>query len=332
MLWLQFIFSSFLIILAGVRLTTFADILGDRLNVGKVWIGIVLLGIVTSLPEAVSSLTAAVVLDAPDLAIGNMVGSNNFNICLVLVMDLFFRHGPVTNQIRFIRANVLPAVFSLILVVVVMFDIAMGPGRIIPVGFLSLGTVVVLLGYFAAMNVLSRHRDCGSLPAAGMIPKPGAAVSMRTISLNLLGSAVLVVVGAVLLANSADRIADITHLGRTFVGTFFLALVTSLPEMVVTVSAVRLGALDLAVGNIFGSNMTNMFLVGVCDLFFIKGPILGLVSPRHIVTAVSSLVLTLIVLMGMKQNSKKGWAGLGWDSWLTGALFLCSMVIMYYVR
>ena len=332
MVWLQFIFSSLLIIIAGVRLTTFADILGDRLNVGKVWIGIILLGIVTSLPEAVSSLTAAVALDAPDLAVGNMVGSNNFNICLVLVMDVFYRHGPVTNQIHFIRANVLPAVFSLALIAAVMLDIAAGRGRMMAVGFVSSGSLAVLFGYFAAMRVLSRYQSSGALPAAGAAGKTGQDVSARTIVLNLLMSAVLVVVGAVWLANSADRIAEVTHLGRTFVGTFFLALVTSLPEMVVTVSAVKLGALDLAVGNIFGSNMTNMFLIGVCDLFYVKGPILGQVSPRHLVTAVSSILLTAVVLAGMRQSSKKGWAGVGWDSWLAGALFFCSMVIMYYVR
>ncbi len=313
-------------------MTTYADILSERLNVGKVWIGIVLLGIITSLPEAVSSLTAAVFLNAPDLAVGNMVGSNNFNLCLILVMDIVYRQGAVTNRIHFIPANVYPAVFSLTLVFLIISEIWLGPQRMITVGFLGLASVLVFPGYFVFMKILSRNQG-GEAPPSGAGETPRvSSVSMTQVILNLAGSALLVVVGAVWLANTADTIAEVTNLGRTFVGTFFLALVTSLPEMVVTISAVKLGALDLAVGNIFGSNMSNMFIISVCDLFYWKGPLLAMVSARHLITAFSSVLLTLVALAGMRSGRKRTWAGVGWDSWTIGFFFLLSMVIMYQLR
>ena len=103
--------------------------------------------------------------------------------------------------------------------------------------------------------------------------------------IQLFINALLVIVGAIWLARSSDMIAQQTGLGGTFFGSIFLAFVTSLPEMVVSLSALRIGSLDLAIGNIFGSNMTNMFILFVCDLFHRGGPLLGAVSRAHIVTA-----------------------------------------------
>ena len=87
MAWITFIVSAAGIVYAGVLLTKYADILSDRLHLGKTWVGIVLLGFVTSLPEAITSLISVVSLTADDLAIGNLFGSNNFNpmlICLII--------------------------------------------------------------------------------------------------------------------------------------------------------------------------------------------------------------------------------------------------------
>jgi len=97
--WIEFTVGATLIIIAGIKLTRYADVISDRLSLGKVWIGIVILGLVTSLPEAITSLVSIISLSAYDLAIGNLVGSNNFNPMLLVVMDIIYRKGPVTNAI-----------------------------------------------------------------------------------------------------------------------------------------------------------------------------------------------------------------------------------------
>ena len=148
MIWIQFIISSALIVFAGTRLTTYADALSDRVDFGKVWVGVVLLGFVTSLPEAITSLTAVVSLQANDLAVGNMVGSNNFNLVLIFVMDCFYRQGAVTNAIPFNRSRVLPAFFAMGLAGIVMVSIFSSSFIQMPVvGMLGLGGLLILVIY-----------------------------------------------------------------------------------------------------------------------------------------------------------------------------------------
>jgi cation:H+ antiporter len=80
-------------------------------------------------------------------------------------------------------------------------------------------------------------------------------------------NAAVVVGAAIFLPRIAEGIAEMIGLGRTFVGTIFVAVSTSLPELTVTIASFRLGAIDTAVGNLFGSNLFNMAILAVDDLF-----------------------------------------------------------------
>jgi cation:H+ antiporter len=113
----------------------------------------------------------------------------------------------------------------------------------------------------------------------------------------LIASGILVVVTPWLVESSA-LIAEITGLGMSFVGTTLLAFVTSLPELVTTMTAVRLGASDLAIGNLFGSNMFNMFALGLSDLFFLNGRYLGSIDPSFVIIGLLGLIMTGMGLIG----------------------------------
>ncbi|MCK5214293.1 MAG: sodium:calcium antiporter [Candidatus Omnitrophica bacterium] len=331
MVWIQFIISSAIIVAAGIRLTIYADALSERLRLGKAWIGIILLGLVTSLPEAVASITAVASLHANDLAIGNMVGSNNFNIVLIFLMDIVYRQGSVTNGFVFRKGSVLPILFAVALTFIISAEICF-KGAVPVFGFLGGGALFVGAGYLLGIRILSHYQEEPHVAVEeGLIPGV-AARTLPVIYINLFVCAALVVLGAVWLVGTADTIAEITGLGKTFVGTLFLAFVTSLPEMVVTISAVRLGALQMALGNIFGSNMINMFIIFLTDLVYKKGAILATVSQTHLVAAFSSILLSLIVLAGIKYNKKKTLLGLGVDSWVIAIIFLFSMNLVYMLR
>ncbi len=330
MLYIQFIISAALIVFSGIKLTGYADALSDKLNIGKVWIGVILLGLVTSLPEAVASLTAVLALHSNDLAIGNMVGSNNFNISLIVLMDMFYRKSAITNHFSFTRAHLMPAVFAVYLTLFVIAENMLGGHLNLPMlGPVSLGNVIIIVVYFWGVRILSKldvqHQDVD-------IDERHETISVKALGIRLFASAVCVVVGAIWLASCADKIAEVTGLGQTFVGTIFLAFVTSLPEMVVTISALRLGVIDMALGNIFGSNMINMFIVALCDVFYVKGAILATVSKTHVFTAGLSVFLTGIVLAGISHRSKKKIFGLGWDAWLILILFICGMKVLYCLK
>jgi len=143
--------------------------------------------------------------------------------------------------------------------------------------------------------------------------------------------AVLVILGAIWLANSADTIAEKTGLGRTFVGSVFLAFATSLPELVVTYSALKLNQLDLAIGNVFGSNMTNIFILFLCDVFHKGATIISTVSATHLLTIILSIILTYIAITGIRTK-KKVVLGLGIDSLLMILFFFAGNMLLYSLR
>jgi len=331
--WLQFIISAVIIIFAGIRLTVLADKLSDELQLSKVWIGVCLLGLVTSLPEAITSLVSIVSLQAVDLAVGNLLGSNNFNPMLIVVMDVLYRQGAVTNAIRPDLSHKVSAQFAILLICIVIGDILFNvPILTLPVGSLSAGSVLIAICYFVGINRLAHLSTGKSVITPNLKRSTEHRTTIAGIWMQLLISTVLVVVGAIWLAQSADIIAVQTGLGGTFFGSIFLAFVTSLPELVVSLSALKLGSLDLAIGNIFGSNMTNVFIVFVCGLFYRGGPLLGAVSKAHIMTAGLSVLLTFVALNGIFVRNKRTVMGLGWDSLIMIFLFVIGTGILYQLR
>jgi len=325
MYWLEFIISALVIIAAGSRLTIYADRLSDQLNLGKALVGVILLGLITSLPEAVACVVSIRSLNADDLAIGNLLGSNNFNPLLIVVMDLVYRKGAVSNQVHPSVSHKLSAYYAIILTVVVIFEIVFSSFP--SIGPLSIGGLAIVWIYISGM------RNLASLsPKEVKTPEKKIDGTLKGTCINLFVCAVFVVVAAVWLVNSADRIATETGLGRTFVGSIFLALVTSLPEMVVSLSALKMGALDLAIGNIFGSNMSNIFIIFLCSLINPEGPILYDVGSTHILTAFCSMLMVFIGIKGIEQNNKKAIAGLGWDSWLMLVVFLIGSSLLFLLK
>jgi cation:H+ antiporter len=100
------------------------------------------------------------------------------------------------------------------------------------------------------------------------------------------------------MVRNANEIAVITGLGTTFIGTTLVAIVTSLPELVTTLAAVKIGADDMAIGNLFGSNMFNMFAIGLTDVFYTEGNFLSAISPDFLLIAMTGLVMTSFGLIG----------------------------------
>lgn len=140
---------------------------------------------------------------------------------------------------------------------------------------------------------------------------------MRTWA-EFLISAGFVIVAAIFLSKSADVIATATGLGKTFIGTLLVAATTSLPELITSIFAVRIGAIDLAVGNVLGSNIFNMNILLVSDIFYRDGYILSAASQAHVITALVGLVLSGLV----------GLAILRPISWRLGRVSLESLLIL----
>jgi cation:H+ antiporter len=155
------------------------------------------------------------------------------------------------------------------------------------------------LAYLVAVRSVFTYETENLKKSAGKAPDRYAQLSLRHAIIGYALAAGAVVSAGLWLPFIASRLAQIMDWHETFVGTLFVAVATSLPELAVTISAVRLGALDMAIANVLGSNLFNILILAIDDLFFLPGPILAYVSPIQVVTAVSAVIMSGIVIIGL---------------------------------
>lgn len=315
--WLLFLLSALLVYLAGTRLTSSAQVIARETGLGGLWVGLVILPLSTSLPELISSWRA-ISIGAPDLAAGNFLGSNLFNFFIIALIDLVQGRGSLFNLISQ-RHKVAVAAIALMSLLFMAGVLLPGlPGPISPV------TPLLFLVYLGAGRLLMNPGSRGKASAR----RPFRGHLSRALVTYLVSSA-LIVVAAVNLADAAETLAEVTGLGRTFMGSFLLAISTSLPEVVTTTTAARLGALDMAVGNVLGANMFNLALLLPLDLIHLEGSFLQVLSPQHLITAVMGIVLASLVYLGLARPSRVQLGDVGLNSFFIAVGYVFAIGVLY---
>lgn len=291
MVWVQFLLSSALIVFAAMQLAKYGDVIALRTKLGGMFVGVLLIAGATSLPEVLTTINA-LRQNIPDLAAGNLLGSNLFNMFLLAVLDL--AHYKRRLLRRAALKHALSGSLTMFLIALVIFFIL--ADLPIKIGWVGVDSVVVMLAYFFAIRLIQANTSHGSDNPAAALP-PGLPSLRHGLVGFLLASVGLVIVTPWMVSSSA-QIAEITGLGATFVGSTLVAVVTSLPELVTTFAAARIGADDMAIENLFGSNMFNMFALGLTDLFFLRGRYLSVIDPAFLIVAVLGLLMTGLGLIG----------------------------------
>ncbi len=330
---LTFIASALVIIAAGSVLTHFVDDLAEKTGLGRLLLGSILLAGATSLPELVTDISA-VRAGYVDLALGDLLGSSLFNLLILAGADLAF-HRPGKMFSRSAARHILSGTLSIALTALVAMSILMGPkfsewafGRV------SIGSWLILGAYLLGVRIVFYDQQFSNTENRGL-PHPATGdVDRRAIvtsSLVILACAIAIMFTGPYLADSAAKIAELTGLGGTFIGTTLVALSTSLPELVATIVALRMGAMDLAIGNIFGSNTFNMIIIVPLDFVYDR-PLLQAVSPTHAVTALCTIIVTTVAIMGQLYQVESRKKFLEPDAWLVILLILASLAMIYQLK
>jgi cation:H+ antiporter len=123
-------------------------------------------------------------------------------------------------------------------------------------------------------------------------------------ALKYLAGATVIFWAAPGLAENSEALADLTGLANSFFGILFIAAMTSLPESVAAIAAFRIGALDLAIGNIFGSNRFNLFALAILDVAS-PVPLVTVAAPVHLLTAVASIVTTAVAILSLLYRAER---------------------------
>ena len=319
MTWMTFFLSAAVIVVAGAKLSQYGDQIAEHTGLGGLWIGVVLMAAATSLPEVLTDISAAL-LGTPDLAVGDLFGSNMANMLILGIIDLFHRQKRVWQQATY--EHTLTAALAMTLTglaglfVVLRLDVALwgvGADSLIIAVIYVLGMRVV----YRQEDVRRRQKERERIVEAEEERKTAArSVGLRRAGIGFAAATLAIVVAAPSLAASAKEIAKVTGIGATFIGASLVAVTTSLPELVTSLAAVRLGAFDLAVGNLYGSNAFNMSVLFFTDVAYRPGPLLRAVSSTHAVTALVGILLMNIGLMGIIYRAEKRFLLIEPDSFL----------------
>lgn len=328
--WLEFIVCTLVIVFAGMRLSKYGDMIAEKTGLGRTWIGVILLASVTSLPELITGVSSIVVFDLPEIAAGDVLGSCMFNILIIALLDLGPRSAPISSRAH--QGQVLTAGFGILLLGLVALTIFAG-SKLPVVGWFGMTSVVFILVYLFSMRTIFSYekRRALELPASGEEERYIGFSRQRVYFLYAL-NAVFIIAAAAWLPHLGDRISEITGLGNTFVGNVFIALSTSLPELVITIGAIRIGAVDLALGNLFGSNLFNIGILAVDDLLYVKGALLLNISGNHLVSALAAMMMSAVAVIGLTYRTNRKFLYLAWDSVGIITIYLIATWILFASR
>jgi cation:H+ antiporter len=288
-----FLLAGALVFLVAARLARHADAVADATGLGRIWVGTLLLAASTSLPELTTEVNAAF-LDAVDIGVGDLMGSTLANMLLLAVLDLVYRRRGVLDNAS---ANHAP-VATLAIVLTAMAGAAIASGGWGRIGHVGVETILIAAVYLLGMRTVFVNLTPTTPPVQLELGETSRTVLRR----GLMGFALAalgLLVTAPMLVVSAEVLAVEAGISESFVGTLLVGFTTSFPEIAASIAAVRLGAIDLAVGNIFGSNAFNMAILLAMDVAYTPGPVLAHASQDHVQTALFAAVAAGLGLMGI---------------------------------
>lgn len=334
MVWILFGVSVLLVLYGGVRLTYSGDMIAEKTGIGRAWIGLVIISFATTLPELVTSVSSICLVKEPDLAAGNCFGSMAFNLLLITFIDLFGNRRLAREE--FNRGLLLSGgvfLFLLLMIQLSLFSLRFHWTPNLGIFQVHFSSFFIIFVYFLTSRLIfsySKH-DASSTESDTQNPSY-THFSLRRSFLLYSIAAFCVLLGGILLAETANRIAIQTGIGQTFIGSTAVGITTSLPELVVAFTAVRLGALEMVMGNVLGANLFNLIIVALCDILYPQSILLASIDRNHSVTITLVMLMTSVVLLGHFFPMKRKIISLGWDSFSLFFLYFAGVTLLYGLR
>ncbi|WP_353930051.1 sodium:calcium antiporter [Okeanomitos corallinicola TIOX110] len=331
LLFLQVIVCITLVIAVGSWLSQSADIMAEKTGLGRTWVGTILLAGVTSLPELATGTSAIVIFNSPDLAVGGILGSCLFNLLILALLDICNGTEPLLKRAQI--SHGLAASLGCIMLGVTATGMMLSRTEInIAVGGVGIPSIILLILYFVSARMIAQFE---TRRRAEVLEEELEAFQYQHITpvqayRRFVILSIFIVILGIWLAFLGDRVAAVTGLGASFVGALLLATATSLPEVVASLAAIRLNAVDLAVSNVFGSNITNLAILGFYDFIYHQGSFWLNISYTHIFTAAIAMIMTSVAITGLIYHAvSRSRMYITWDGLTLIFLYLGGMYVIY---
>jgi cation:H+ antiporter len=322
LVWLKFVCCLVIILVAGTKAARYGDIIAEKTGLGRIWIGLILLAVITSMPELITGVSSTALVGIPDLGLGTLLGSCIFNLSILAVLDVLHRSGPVLNGASL--KHLAPAGIGILLIAIAAGGIAAGdrfPG--LALGSVGIPSIIIFVVYVLGMWRLSPSQGSHQAASIPDLPALYQESSLKSIWPRFALAAAAIIGSGIWLSYIGDEIAMVTHWDESFIGSLLLAITTSMPELVVAIAALRLGAIDMALADILGANMLDISYTFILDLFYTKGSLLASVSPAHLITAVVLTLMTIVVILGLRfRQRRKTFYFISWYGLLLVGLYI----------
>lgn len=324
---------AIVITFVGTRMARLADVIADRTGLGEALIGAVLLGAGTSISGIVTSVSTAA-SKAPELAVSNALGGIAAQTMFLAIADVAYRKVNLEHA----GASAINLVQATVLVILTVLPVMAYAGPSIT--FFNIHPVSPLLVMVYLVGLHNAHRSKREpmwrprqtpdtrREAEGEEDDPRSTL---TLSLSFAGMVVVVGYAGFWVGETGVALSGRLGISQGVVGALGTAVVTSLPELVTTIAAVRAGALQLAIGGIIGGNMFDALFLSASDVAYREGSIYHAISDRALFWMGLVILMTAVLLVGLLRREKQGPAGIGWESvlllilWAGGAALQFSL-------
>jgi len=263
----------------------------------------------------------------PDLAAGNVFGSCVFNLFILSLIDVRIKL-PITSLVKI--SHLYAGLFGIILIA--LSGLAIMLGDIVPALFwISPFSILLILVYLAAVwGIFQFTQSEIDEHERATINKERNKTELKGAVTVYVANAVLVIGAALFLPYFGEQLAHLSGMSSTFFGTLFLAAATSLPELVVSFAAIRMGAFDLLVGNLLGSNVFNIFILALTDIFYTEGSLFSIIHTDHLESVIVVVIMTAVAGLGFMAKPKKKIWRLSIDTLIISILYVGLMMTLFF--
>ncbi|SDJ68815.1 sodium:calcium antiporter [Salimicrobium halophilum] len=300
LVFIGFLVSAIATFFIASNLAVFGDAVKEKTKATSAFVGVII-GVAISLPELTSSVTA-VIIDTPGLAVGNLIGSNLFNLLGLAVFDLIYRKHQIMTQTT-IESKLyayLVILLTMIVIVAVSFPL---PTHLLHISYSS---IFLLLLYFIGGQLINKRTEYQGRKVKNEKKKERyREYTYKQVVTRFTALAVAIMIMGSILTITAEEIAKITGLGSSFIGAFLVAISTSLPDASSVGTALKMKNYNLAISSLIGSNAFNILILAITDIMYFRGNLYSESSPVNIIIAIASIVFVLLFLVSISRKKPK---------------------------
>ena len=293
------IYVVYLCVAAGltflsIKAADYVDLIDKKTSLSGAFIGGVMLSAVTSLPEMFTSISSTLMLKQPGLCMGNILGSDLFNMLILAVLALVFfktySKADISKSHLYVLGTILVGYVAILLNMLGILKI-----EILTV---SINSLIIFVCYGVSFKHLSGEEGEAS-------DEDDSRLTLKQVIIRFVLVSIGIIALSIVISYVTDEISDKLNLGKGIAGALFMGIATSLPELASSVALFKKKNFDIAAGNMIGSNIFNMAILALTDVLYIKGGVYDFSDPKTVNLIYFGIVGTVLLFAAIKI--KKNW-------------------------